>query len=142
MFTKDDLRSFMEMGRVVEYAPGEMIIKKGDLDCWVYFLLSGELQVSNGMNVIRTLSKRGEVFGEMAVIDGSARSTNVSAIKKSIVLGVDASLMDSNNDANGVVFNCTLYRVFSEILAERLRELTEENTSLKADLARFKSRIM
>lgn len=139
MFSRDDIKSFMEMGRLQEYEPGELIIREGEFDCWVYFLLSGYLQVLVGNAVIGTIKKRGEVFGEMGIIDGSARSTTVQVLKKSIVLGVDCSLMDREGKAGDAVFNYTLYKRFAETMAERLRALTEENSRLRAALARAQS---
>ena len=139
VFTVDDIRSFMEMGSLREYEPGEIIIKQGDLDCWVYFLLSGNLDVIQDEHVIGKIKNRGELFGEMGVIDGSPRSTSVKAIKKPIVLGVDASLMERKEKANDLVFCYTLYRMFAEVLADRLRELTKENTRLRSELRRFQS---
>ena len=139
MFSPADIKSFMAMGKVLEYEPGELIIRQGDLDCWVYFLLSGLLEIVRDGGVIGKVNKRGEVFGEMGIIDGSPRSTSVRASQKSVVLGVDASLLDRSEKANDAVFGYTLFKRFSEILAERLRALTEENTRLRKELARFKS---
>lgn len=139
MFTTNDIKSFMEMGSLREYEPGEVIIKQGDLDCWVYFLLSGFLEVIQNDNVIGKITKRGELFGEMGVIDASPRSTTVRSVKKSIVLGVDASLMERKEKANDIVFCYTIYRMFAEVLADRLRTVTEENTRLRDEFRRFKS---
>lgn len=138
-FSTQDIESFLEMGNPREYQPGEVIIKQGDLDCWVFFLLSGFLEVIQDENVIGKIKNRGELFGEMGVIDASPRSTTVQAVRKSIVLGVDASLMERKEKENDMVFCYTLYRMFSEVLAERLRSVTVENTRLRKELRRFQS---
>ena len=139
MFSRDDMKSFMQMGKLQEYEPGELIIKQGELDSWVYFLLSGTLKVLVDDAMIGKINKRGEIFGEMGIIDGSPRSTSVQALKKSIVLGVDASLIDRKEKANDAVFCYTLYRRFAEIMAERMRTLTKENTRLRKALAQSTS---
>ena len=61
------------------------------------------------------------------------------AVEKSLILGVDASLMDRTGKGNNAVFGYTLYRRFAEILAERLRALTLDNSRLRKELAISKS---
>ena len=75
-----------------------MIIKEGDLDPWLYFLLSGKLRISKeGMEIV-TIDKKGEIFGEMRIIDSMKRSASVFAVGKTICLAVDTSAKNRISD--------------------------------------------
>lgn len=138
-FSHEELESMLKMGRIARYEPGETIIKQGEFDCWIYFLLSGLLEVRRDNQPIGYIRKRCELFGEISVIDAEVRSTSVVARKSSLVLGVDASLMDRADVSDNTLFRLTLYKAFSEIMAERIRKLTEENAKLRAVLKKHKA---
>ena len=65
-----------------EYGVGDVIFEEGSTGRELYVVLDGEVEIAkvNGgsKTVIVTLGK-GEFFGEMAVIDGSARSATALA---------------------------------------------------------------
>lgn len=133
-FSDSDLHSFLDLGKLKEYAPGEYIIREGEVDYWVYFLLVGEVEIVKEGESIKTLQRSGELFGEMGVIDGSPRSASIRAVTKCLMLGVDGSLLDRKNIENELAFNYTIFRLFAQVLAERLRLSTEEISRLKRDL--------
>ena len=90
----DELLAFIKAGRLRIYEPGEILIKEGEYDCWVYILISGNLQIVKAGKPIGNLQRNGDMFGEMGIIDGSPRSASIYAINKSLVLGLDASQID------------------------------------------------
>jgi CRP/FNR family transcriptional regulator, cyclic AMP receptor protein len=65
-----------------EYDAGEVIFEEGSTGRELFVVLDGEVEIAkvggSGRTVIVTLGK-GEFFGEMAVIDGSARSASAIA---------------------------------------------------------------
>ncbi len=140
-FSNDDLRSFLDIGKLRQYQPGEVIIREGASDAWVYFLLSGEVGVYKEEQRVNTLNTLGDLFGEMGVVDGSPRSATIRAECDTLVLGVDGSLIDQMFKTNAVTFCYTIYRLFSEVLAERLRLTTEENRRLNEELAAAKYKL-
>jgi CRP/FNR family cyclic AMP-dependent transcriptional regulator len=81
----------------VKLASGEVVFRDGDAPDNMYVVLSGEVEIRLRDIVIETVSQGG-TFGEMALIDGSARSATVIAKtacelavidKKTFVLLVD-----------------------------------------------------
>ncbi len=139
-FSDEDLHSFMKLGKLREYKPGEMIVKKGDTDRWAYFLISGEVKIVKQGETLGILNRGGDLFGEMGVVDGAPRSATVWARTKTMVLGVDCSVLGRGKITNDVAFLYTIYRLFAEVLAERLRITTEEVTKLKSQLELEKKR--
>lgn len=133
-FTDDDLASFLEVGKLREYEAGETIIKKGDVDRWVYFLVSGEVKIVKGEQTFAVLKHGGDMFGEMGVIDGSPRSASVWALTKAMVLGINCSKLSEDRCQLPSVFQYTIFRLFAECLAERLRLTNNEVMRLQAEI--------
>ena len=90
-FETKNLGQMIRLSKIRQYEDGELIIKEGDLDPWLYFLLSGKVRVEKEGIVIATLSKMGEIFGEMRLIDSLSRSASVCAVGKTVCLAVNPS---------------------------------------------------
>ena len=85
------------------------------------------------------LQRTGDIFGEMGVIDGAARSASVIAVKKTVCLATDTSYIDRLSGNNKIAFGYILYKLFSEILANRLRLTTDELIKTKEKLTMLKA---
>lgn len=131
MFSDNDLKAFLSLSKLIRFKPGDVLIREGEFDCWVYFLITGSLDIEKEGKVIGKLQRNGDLFGEMGVIEGSPRSATIKAATESIVLGVDASVIDRKFKTNEIYFCYTIYRLFAEVLASRLRNTTQENSLLR-----------
>lgn len=120
---------------MIKYEPGELIIEEGEYDNWIYFLISGKVDIQKRGETISVLKRRGDLFGEMCIIDGSPRSASIVAIDETVCLAMDASYIDRLEGNNKVAFSSILYRVFAEILANRLRIADEELVKAKDENA-------
>lgn len=74
--------TLIELGDIIEIDPGETIIRKGETDMYLYFLLKGQLAVfmddttaSPPINLINP----GEVFGILSMITATPRSAFIKA---------------------------------------------------------------
>jgi len=142
LFSDEDIRVFLELAKLKEYDAGEVVIEEGEADTWIYFLISGTIEIVKDNKVIGHLRRTGDIFGEMGVINGSPRSATVRASEnKALVLGVDASMVDRRLRAKDLSFAYTMYRLFAEIFAVRLRHTTEENVRLMKENKSLKSRL-
>ena len=74
-------------GKWVErrYEPHQLVIEHGDDNCDVFFLLEGRIRVTlfteTGREVAYREMGRGDIFGELAGIDGKARSASIVALE-------------------------------------------------------------
>ena len=138
-FSDEHLQSFLEVGKLCEYDQEETIIQEGDTDTWMYFLLAGEIEIVKNDTQIKILRRSGELFGEMGVVDGAPRSASIRSLTKVLLLGVDGSLIEKKHQKNELAFGYTMFRLFTEILVERLRLTTQENIQLREELDSLKN---
>lgn len=134
-FSSEDILSFLDLGKLLEYGQDEEIITAGDQANYLFFLIAGEVGIMEGDKAVKTLRRTGELFGEMSIIDGSPRSASVRALSKTLALRLDCSVMGYVEGDKELALGYTVYRLFCEVLAERLRVTTEENIALKLELA-------
>ena len=138
-FSDQELRErFLPMSKVRVFKRGDIIIKEGTLDSWIYFIISGQVKIMKHGKTISVLKRCGEVFGEMSVIDDSERSYTVLALTDTTCLAMDSSLLDKMDEQARDSFLVILYRIFAEILTERLRLANSELMRLREENARLK----
>ncbi|MEJ2096261.1 MAG: cyclic nucleotide-binding domain-containing protein, partial [Deltaproteobacteria bacterium] len=77
------------------------------------------------------LKRRGDVFGEMSFIDNTPRSASAVADGDTVCLSLDTTALNELAGDDRIAFGYILYRVFSEILAQRLKAATKELLELK-----------
>lgn len=140
-FSEEELKGLLELSKIRKYEPGELILEEGFFDSWIYFLISGKVKIVKHGEDVSTLKRVGDIFGEMSIIDGSPRSASVYAVDKTVCLATDASYIDRLSDNDRIAFCYILYRIFSEILAERLRSTTEELIKEKEENKKLRSHL-
>lgn len=140
-FETRNLAKLLRLSKIREYENGECIIKEGDNDPWLYFLLSGRLIIKKNKIEIGRIDQVGEIFGEMRVIDSLARSASVYADGKVLTLGVDTSAKgrlsasaSAEERDDRLDFLLLLYRIFSEYMSIRLRAVNDELIKAKIEL--------
>jgi CRP-like cAMP-binding protein len=104
------------------FDPDEVLVDFDEPSTDVYFLLSGEVRVlmrtASGKEVILYEMKPGDLFGELAALDGVARSANVSALTKGEACVMPASVFKELLFSHRSVAE----RLFC-LMASRIREL-------------------
>jgi len=133
-----DFRRILKFSDVRQYKAGETILAEGSYDNWIYFLISGKVRISKAGEEISFLQRTGDLFGEMGVIDGSARSASVRAVEDTICLATDISFMDRLDRGDRTVFSAMLFQILAEILAHRLRITSEELVKAKEEIVRLR----
>jgi CRP-like cAMP-binding protein len=144
-FETKSLQKLLRLSRIREYEDGEVIIQEGGLDPWLYFLLSGKIRITKEDMEINVIDKKGEIFGEMRVIDFMKRSASVVAVGKTLCLAVDTSAKNriSAQDPTDekLDFLLLLYRIFAEYMSIRLRVTNEELITAKKKIKRLLAKI-
>lgn len=127
-FSEEDLVLLLKMSKVRKYEAGEAICKEGFVDNWVYFLLQGAVRVGKKGSTLADLDERGEIFGEMGLIDGFPRSANIVALKTTVCLALDTQRLEQLSGNEKLVLGYVLSRAFAVRLAARLRVANEQLT--------------
>lgn len=104
----------LQSSRIITYAPGEVVLQRGDVDQWLFFLLKGRLAVYvddpvNGELV--NYVTPGEVFGDLAQLMGLPRTATVLAepsSREAIVLATDASIFSDINSTRPITIQTKL----------------------------------
>ncbi len=126
------LKKILELSKLRRYQAGEVITRQGEYDAWLYVIISGEVRVVKDEEEIAKLDARGGTFGELAVIDGEARSASVYATKDNTnCIAIDSSFKDRLTPEDRVEFEAVYYRLLAEILAHRLRNTSGELSRMK-----------
>jgi CRP-like cAMP-binding protein len=121
-FYLDDL---MARGELRSWPPASQIISEGEPGDEVFFMVSGRVKVTlyneEGREIVVSVLKEGDMFGEMSIIDDMPRSANVETVKGIECLVVaKASFLD---------YLSTHHKVYLRLLAYitgRLREATRK----------------
>jgi CRP/FNR family cyclic AMP-dependent transcriptional regulator len=113
-------------------------MKEGDVDKWLYFLLSGRIQVVKEGVQLMTFDKPGEIFGEMRIISDLGRSASIYAVGHTVCLAVDTQARDRLDSQEEIDrFLLLLYQVFAEFIVTRLRLTSEELVQTKKEILRL-----
>jgi len=141
-FETKSLSRLIQLSKVRQYDEGECIIKEGDTDPWLYFLLSGEVRVEKDNYDIAKMNRQGEMFGEMRFVDSMSRSTSVYAVGPTVCLAVNtagtARLSGAGEAGN---FLLMLYQVISEYISMRLRLTNAELVKAKNQVELLKHKL-
>lgn len=136
------LKKILSLSKIRKYDKGETILEEGSFDSWMYCIISGDVRVEKGGKKIGEIHGVGAVFGEMGIIGGCERSASVRAHSETMCLAVDASFLDHMEEAERATCYSVLYRIFVEILAERLRTTSAELAEAKDKMAILRKKIV
>jgi CRP/FNR family transcriptional regulator, cyclic AMP receptor protein len=124
-FLKDagiDLAGFETRCRWRRFDTDEILVDFDDVSTDVYFLISGDVRIlirtQAGKEVILGEMRGGQMFGELAAIDGVSRSANVTALTRGEVCVMPASVFREIVFAAPVIADRLL-----RLLTKRVREL-------------------
>ena len=119
----------------IQFQGAETVFKEGEPGNRLYIIAEGEVRISrnipgSGEEALAVL-KKGSVFGEMAILDRSERSTDAIANADSVLLTISRSdfelLMDFNRDI--------AYKVLWAVVRLLSSRLRTTNDNLRSFLA-------
>jgi CRP/FNR family transcriptional regulator, cyclic AMP receptor protein len=144
----EQLRKFWAAGTVETVRMGDMIIREGEIDDTMYVLLEGTVSVSQALllklgkkdygqkekTLIRLDAHMRPCFGEMSLLEDSARSATVASLTESKVLVVDRTgffAMVEEDPSLGVA----VLRNIATTMSGRLRKANQDVLKLTTALS-------
>ena len=125
-FNKTDLRHLLDVAKVVHHGAGHTIITEGDKGAGLQLIIAGEARVVRGGRTAARLGP-GDIFGEMALIDGGPRTATVIADSEMTTLGI------SGWDFRAVVRNRpAMAWALLEHMSGRIREMQKREDHLRS----------
>lgn len=123
--TEEDLKYILELVEEKNFKCGSIIIEENELSDDIYFILSGEVELLKWDEKAKKwkqidILKKNEMFGEMAFLDSSPRSTRVQAIIDSTMIKLSKDQLDVPSIYNKIITNIAL------IVTKRLRAITQK----------------
>ncbi len=124
-FGAEDIDAVIAHVRTVDFGAGELIFARGDEGRGLLAVVSGTVKISvvspEGREIVLSLMQPGDIFGEMALLDGLPRSADATAVTSLKMLSLDRReflpLLRAKPDlALGLV----------EMLSRRLRKTSEQ----------------
>jgi CRP/FNR family cyclic AMP-dependent transcriptional regulator len=118
-----------------KFAPGDYIFREGQPGNQLYLIVEGAVRISRDVpgsgEEALTVLEAGALFGEMAVFDGSERSTHAVSHRATTVLTISRGEFESLLDADREMAHKVLWACV-RLLSGRLRST---NDSLRSFLA-------
>ncbi|HWF85670.1 MAG TPA: cyclic nucleotide-binding domain-containing protein, partial [Vicinamibacterales bacterium] len=120
-FTRPELEAAEKLFREVIYAKGDEVVRIGEPGDTFFVVLDGELEVWDASRPPRQTGtlRKGDFFGEMALLQGGKRTATVRADRRSYLLAVDKPAFDQL-----FLKNPKAIAYFARVLSKRLAGVT------------------
>jgi CRP-like cAMP-binding protein len=134
-FSDDQLDDVLNSSSLLQCEPGDHIIKEGSIDSRIYVLLSGELEVRVGSKKVAAITRIGEVFGELALVNHDKRLASVIASSKAVCLAVDQKfLQDIHPREEDPDFHAALYEFVARLVVRKLEATSKRLAEVEKEL--------
>jgi CRP/FNR family transcriptional regulator, cyclic AMP receptor protein len=134
-FNREQTKTLARYAKSFIARKGEVIVREGARELYMCFVLAGSVDVlkntATGEMKIVTLGK-GQVFGEMGLIEGEARSATVVAATETILMVLDHDgFLQFAEEHPDLGFRLTLK--IAKMLSQRLRRANQGLVDAAAD---------
>jgi serine/threonine protein phosphatase PrpC len=128
-----ELLRVMQVADVLEFEPGQNVVREGDRGDELYIVVEGTLQILRGEQVLSEVGA-GEHFGEMALIRSTPRSATVRAVERSELIALRRSDFFAILRKEYELAVKLLWQ-FLGVLADRLDQTSRDLSTAKEELA-------
>lgn len=126
-FPAETLHKLIPLSKMSQFRQGEKILEEGQINDRIYFLIRGSVAIYAGGQLILTLQRIGDIFGEMSIIDSKPCSASVIASDPvNDVFSISSSHVGKYTDLHPEELQNIMYRLFSKILTEKLNLTTSK----------------
>lgn len=125
----------------------DVLITQGRENKKILFLLSGKLDVFVSGEIVTTLDKRGDVVGEMGLINEAPASATIRAAEAAVVFEFDRQSIVELGILTSGYFQAAIYKRVGHVLSDRLKKTNEkaksfERTARQLEAAKLKLEVL
>jgi CRP-like cAMP-binding protein len=136
-FTEEQLDDVLNSSALLQCDVGDAIIREGTIDSRIYILLSGQLEVRVGGKHVASITRAGDVFGELALVNHDKRLASVVAATKAVCLAVDQKfLQDIRPREEDPAFHASLFEFVARLIAKKLDSTSRRLAELEKERRR------
>lgn len=128
--TNQELIKIEKLMQKVTFNAGDVLFRRGDVGDALYLIREGVVEVlvpspeAENMEVVVAVIEAGDLFGEMALVEGEPRSATIRARTEAKLLRIKKQYFDDlMKHEHEIAFK--IYRRLTIILSQRLRDTTE-----------------
>lgn len=137
-----ELQPFLEE---IHFNPGDVIIAEGEISKDIYLILEGQAEIIKSIaadktTTLRVLAKN-HYFGEMALLNGQARSATIRAINSVKLLKISAGFLEKLHQAEKSTYSQLALNLATNLANHLHSTTTLTIESLKKELALNKNRV-
>ena len=120
-FTRPELEAAEKLFKDVSYAKDDIVVRLGEPGDTFYVVLDGELEVWDGSQPPRQTGtlRRGDFFGEMALLQSGRRTATVTVARRAHLLAIDKPAFEEL-----FLKNSKAIEYFARVLSKRLASVT------------------
>ncbi len=133
-FPDDLLTQLQQVSHVVQYMPDQNILVQGELNHNLFFLLLGTVDIFVDGGLVATLSRKGDLLGEMSVITKKPCAATIVAKTPVQLVCIDTEKFRTMTQQNQDQFEHILFRIYSLILTDKLHVTNQKAKQLENTL--------
>lgn len=138
-FSDEQLDDVLTSSSLLQCDKEDVIIQEGSIDSRIYILLSGELEVRVSGKKVAAISRVGEVFGELALVNQDRRAASVIASSRALCLAVDQKfLQDIHPREEDPAFHAALFEFVARLVAKKLDSTSRRLAEVEKELRSLK----
>jgi len=116
----DFLNNFINVAKLVKYPENHEILTEGCINETVYFIMTGTVSVYLSQELIITLKRKGDVFGEMSIIGNRPCSASIISDTPITLLAIEMNKVNGQEIFDDTITSNVMFRLFSVILTDKL----------------------
>lgn len=131
-FPQDLKEQIASFAQYVNLEEEQEILKQGELNNTLYFLLIGTVGIYVDGGMVAKLSRKGDLLGEMSVITNKPCSATIITKTPVKLLSLDAEKFQAATAGSKEEIEHILYRIYANILSDKLK-ITNQKAKFAED---------
>ena len=121
---------------VLECSAGDVVVREGEDDRCLIFLVRGSTEICKDGEVIATASVTGELLGELSILNAEPHSASVVATSDAFFLKTRPAFIGSLSRHERASYEATFFKYIANLLARRLATCSEKLAAAEHRLTR------